>query len=69
MEFVLNQPVGLEESLTCELKEVKTRPVQAIGKIVDRYVVAFLNAAGGSIYWGIRDADRVVTGVSAFDKV
>lgn len=42
---------------------------QAIGGIVDEYVVAFLNAAGGSIYWGIRDSDRIVTGVSVSDKV
>lgn len=69
MEFVLNQPVGFEESLTCEFKEVKAQPVQTIGKIVDEYVVAFLNTSGGSIYWGIRDVDRVVTGVSATDRV
>jgi CheY-like chemotaxis protein len=69
MQFVLNQAVSFEESLTCEFKEVKGHPVQAIGKIVDEYVVAFLNAAGGSLYWGIRDDDRVVTGVSASGKV
>jgi CheY-like chemotaxis protein len=65
MDFVLNQPVGLEESLTCEFKEVKSHPVQIVGKTVDEYVVAFLNAAGGSIYWGIRNVDRVVTGLLA----
>lgn len=65
---VLNQPVRFEESLTCEFKEVKSQPVQAIGKVVDEYVVAFLNEAGGSIYWGIRDSDRIVTGVSVTDK-
>ena len=53
MKFVLNQPVPFEESLTCEFKEVKSQPVQAISKVVDEYVVAFLNEAGGSIYWGI----------------
>jgi CheY-like chemotaxis protein len=68
MEFVLNQPVGFEESLTCEFKEVRAQPVQTIGKVVDEYVVAFLNTSGGSIYWGIRDVDRVVTGVSATGK-
>jgi CheY-like chemotaxis protein len=68
MDFVLNQPVQLEESLTCEFKEVKSHPVQTVGKKVDEYVVAFLNEAGGSIYWGIRD-DRIVTGLSASHKV
>ena len=68
MEFILNQPVNFEESLTCEFKEVKKQPVQAIGKVVDEYVVAFLNEAGGSVYWGIRDNDRVVTGVEITDK-
>lgn len=65
MQFVLNDPVDLEESLTCEFKEVRAQPLQAIGKVVDRHVVAFLNATGGSIYWGIRDKDRVVTGLKA----
>src|SRR5262245_46327199 len=68
MEFVLNQPIEFEESLTCEFKEVKAQPLQTIGKVVDEYVVAFLNEAGGSIYWGIRDHDRVVTGVPVTDK-
>ncbi len=69
MKFVLNQPVPFEESLTCEFKEVKSQPVQAISKVVDEYVVAFLNEAGGSIYWGIRDDDRVVTGVPVTNKI
>jgi len=69
MRFVLNQPVDFEESLTCEFKEVKAQPIQAIGKKVDEYVVAFLNEIGGSIFWGIRDADRVVTGVPVTDRV
>jgi len=69
MDFVLHHPVGFEESLTCEFKEVKSHPVQSIGKVVDEYVVAFLNEAGGSIYWGIRDADGVVTGVPVTSKV
>jgi CheY-like chemotaxis protein len=68
MQFVLNQPIDFEESLICEFKEVKTQPLQTIGKVVDEYVVAFLNETGGSIYWGIRDHDRVVTGVPVTDK-
>jgi CheY-like chemotaxis protein len=64
ISFVINQPVSLEETLYCEFKEVKgTKPVKTIANTVDEYVVAFLNAQGGSIYWGIRDLDRVVVGV------
>lgn len=63
MKFTLNRAVEFEESLTCEFKEVKTQALQSIGKIVDEYIVAFLNEVGGSIYWGIRDSDRLVTGV------
>jgi CheY-like chemotaxis protein len=64
ISFVMNQPVSLEETLYCEFKEVKgLKPVKAIANTVDEYVVAFLNAQGGRIYWGIRDLDRVVVGV------
>jgi predicted HTH transcriptional regulator len=64
MLFALGKSVNLEESLTCEFKEVSKAqsPVQTIGKAVDRYAVAFLNETSGSIFWGIRD-DRCVTGV------
>lgn len=61
--FVLNQIVPIEETRNYEFKEVKgDDPVWAIRRIVDQYVVAFLNSEGGRIYWGIRD-DRMVTGV------
>jgi len=120
MEFIMNQPVALEETLHCEFKEVRGKqPVNTIrntvddwtlaifrffsvhryaqgrirpeigagrgftmtcanyldyacpcggeclqmAKVEDEYVVAFLNSAGGRIYWGIRDSDRVVVGV------
>lgn len=69
MKFVLNTPVAIEESLTCEFKEVKAKATQAIGKSADEHIVAFLNTAGGSIYWGIRDQDRVVTGVPTSPKL
>jgi len=68
--FVLGEPVEFEESISCEFKEVKNQPpIQAIGKVIDEYVVAFLNSEGGSVYWGIRDNDRRVTGVRLSDKM
>jgi CheY-like chemotaxis protein len=64
MNFFLGKPLDLEESMTCEFKEVKGQnPVQAISKNVDQYAVAYLNESGGSIYWGVRDYDHVVLGV------
>lgn len=55
------------ESRVCELKEVKgANPVGSIKSVVDHYAVAFLNAnppEGGSIFWGVRDEDRVIVGV------
>jgi CheY-like chemotaxis protein len=65
MDFILNHPVSLEESLNCEFKEIlpSHNPIQEISRIADEYVVSFLNESGGSIYWGIRDKDRMVTGV------
>ncbi len=69
MLFTLGKPTDLEESLTCEFKEVKGQSaLQAIGKVVDEYVVAYLNEAGGSIYWGIRNLDRAVIGVQLSEK-
>jgi len=62
--FALGRPVDLEESLTCEFKEVKDKsPVTEIADKVDEYLVAYLNEVSGSVYWGIRDSDRTVTGV------
>ena len=53
MLFALGKFVELEESLTCEFKEVAKgqSPIQAIGKIIDRYAVAFLNETSGSVFW------------------
>jgi len=65
--FVLGHPMRIEENRYCEFKEVKgTNPVRAIGAVVDQYAVAFLNMGShgiGRIYWGVRDADRMVVGV------
>jgi len=67
--FILNQPVLVEETLHCEFKEVKGgNPVKAIANTVDEYVVAYLNSKGGNIYWGIRDLDRTVVGVTLYYK-
>lgn len=68
--FILGKPLSLEESISCEFKEVRGQnPVQQIGKIVDEYVVAYLNETPGSIYWGIRDRDRTVVGVRLSDRM
>ncbi|MEW5868794.1 MAG: protein kinase [Chloroflexota bacterium] len=62
--YLLGQPVPQEETRFCEFKEIKAAdPVRAIGRLVEQYVVAFLNSEGGRILWGIRDEDRVVSGV------
>lgn len=64
VRYILDRPVAVEETRYHEFKEIKgLNPVRAIRKIVDEYVVAFLNREGGRIYWGIRDEDRVVVGV------
>lgn len=63
--FVQGQTVAFEETRHIELKEIKTttRAVDSVKNTVDEYVVAFLNVGQlGSIFWGIRDSDRVVIG-------
>ena len=62
--FVLNEVIGLEETRQIEFKEVAgMNPVSAITNAADEYAVAFLNSEGGTIFWGVRDSDRVVVGV------
>ncbi len=64
IEFVINQPVTIEETRYYEFKEIiGGDPVNTIKNTCDEYVVAFLNSGGGRIYWGIRDNNRVVVGV------
>lgn len=68
--FIIGEKVDQEESMNCEFKDIKgDKAVQAIGKVIDEYFVAFLNAKGGSIYWGIRDSDRCVVGVNLNSKM
>jgi Putative DNA-binding domain len=63
--FILNRLVDVEETRHCEFKEIKGgRPLDTIKNTCDEYVVAFLNSAGGRIFWGIRDSDRCVVGVT-----
>jgi hypothetical protein len=62
--FVLDQPVKIEERRYVEFKEIKGQnPVDSIKNTADEYAVALLNKEGGSIFWGVRDTDRVVVGV------
>ena len=62
--FILNRPVSDEERRYAEFKEIRgTNPVDSIKNTADEYAVALLNKEGGSIFWGIRDSDRVVVGV------
>jgi len=63
-KFILGKPVEMEETRDCEFKEIRgSNPIRSMSRNVERYMVAYLNGSSGSIYWGIRDADRVVVGV------
>lgn len=62
--YILNKPVAMEETRFFEFKEVKgSSPINSIKNTCDEYAVAFLNSNSGSIFWGIRDQDRIVVGV------
>lgn len=59
------QILPYEESLRFEFKEVKGQnPTKSISNAVEEYVIAFLNSAGGHIFWGVRNEDRMVVGVA-----
>ena len=63
--FILNKSVRIEETRYAEFKAVTARnPVDSIKNTADEYAVALLNKEGGSIFWGIRDNDRVVVGLA-----
>ncbi len=70
--WVKGQKFAKQESRSCELKEVKgANPLGSIKSVVDQYVVAFLNAGTpqeGAIFWGIRDEDLAITGVTLSDQ-
>lgn len=63
--FILGQVFDPEEDLHYEFKEVKSQsPARTIKNALERYIVCFLNAEGGFVYWGIRDSDREILGVN-----
>ncbi|MGC5802690.1 RNA-binding domain-containing protein [Ralstonia pseudosolanacearum] len=70
--WVKGQKFSKQESRSCELKEIKgSNPLGSIKTVVDQYVVAFLNAGTpqeGAIFWGIRDEDLAITGVTLSDQ-
>lgn len=72
VRWVRGQKFTKQESRSCEHKEVKGgNPLGSIKSVVDQYVVAFLNAGTpqeGAIFWGIRDEDLVITGVTLSDQ-
>lgn len=65
LSFVLNQPVPLQEDDRTEFKEITgLHAARSIIDTAEDYGVAFLNGTGGQIFWGIRDSDRLVVGVT-----
>lgn len=63
--FVIDRPVEIEETRHYEFKQIKGgKPLETIKNTCDEYVVAFLNSAGGRIFWGIRDSDRHAIGIT-----
>jgi schlafen family protein len=63
-KFILNQEVTLEEMGAVEFKEIRgSNPARSIADTAHDYAVAYSNVRTGSVYWGIRDDDRVVVGV------
>lgn len=65
VRFILDTALNCEETRHVEFKELKSqRPFDSIANTADEYAVAFLNSEGGRIYWGIRDTDKVVVGVT-----
>ena len=71
IRFVQGQPVPFEETLFYEFKTIKENsknPVSPITNAADEYAVAFLNRKGGRIFWGIRDGDRITTGVTCNEQ-
>ena len=69
IRFVQSSPAPFEETLFYEFKEIKGgNPVRSITNDSDEYTVAYLNREGGRIFWGVRDSDRITTGVTLDDR-
>ena len=65
IRFIQGLPVPFEETRFYEFKEIKGKnPVNRVTKDSDEYAVAFLNREGGRIFWGVRNNDRITTGVT-----
>jgi mRNA-degrading endonuclease toxin of MazEF toxin-antitoxin module len=64
-KFVLDHEVKFEEDYEYEFKEIpiNIEPWEIIKEKILPYVAAFLNDNGGRILFGIRDNDKVVTGI------
>ena len=60
--FIQHEKVPFEEDLHHEFKDISRsgNPVQSIVEKAEEYAVAFLNAKGGSIFWGIDDRGSVI---------
>lgn len=65
VSFAYGRPIELDETRNCEFKEIKgTHAARSIRDVADQYAVGFLNREGGTIFWGVRDSDHVVVGVT-----
>lgn len=60
-QFIINQPLEEDEDLHTEYKEVS---INNIPNEAYEFAVAYLNQEGGSIYFGIRDNDKAVVGLT-----
>lgn len=64
-KFILGQPLALEETRYVEFKEATGQSIiNSIKANAEEYAVALLNHLGGRVFWGVRDSDGVVTGLS-----
>jgi len=63
--FIANKPVPIHETRHYEFKECRSSDaVKTIPATTEAYVAGFLNCEGGRIYWGVRNTDRAVVGVT-----
>lgn len=60
-QFIINQPVEEDEGIYMEFKEIN---VNKIPDVAYEYAQSFLNQDGGRIYFGIRNKDKKVAGIT-----